>query len=35
MKGRFLLDVVIGWSTTLLELVANENKALLVKTKGR
>jgi hypothetical protein len=35
MKGRLLLDVVIGQSTTLLKLVADENKALLVETKGR
>jgi hypothetical protein len=35
MKGRFLLDVVIRQSMTLLELLADETKALLVDAKGR
>jgi hypothetical protein len=29
MKGRLLLDVVIGQCTTILELLAGENKAFL------
>jgi hypothetical protein len=33
MKGRLLLDVVIGQCTTILELLASENKALLVGQK--
>jgi hypothetical protein len=31
MKDRLLLDVVIGETTTVLELLANENKVLLVR----
>jgi len=30
MKGRFLLDVVIGESSTILELLSGEDKSLLV-----
>ena len=30
MKGRLLLDVVVRESTTILELLASENKTLLV-----
>ena len=31
MEGRLLLDVVIGQGTTILELLASENQALLVR----
>jgi hypothetical protein len=31
MKSRFLLDVVIGESASVLELLASENQALLVR----
>ena len=30
MKGRFLLDVVVGQRTAVLELLASENEALLI-----
>jgi hypothetical protein len=35
MKGRLLLDVVIGQCTTILELLAGENQVLLVKVKDK
>ena len=31
VKGRLLLDVVVGQSTAILELLAGENKTLLVR----
>jgi hypothetical protein len=31
VKGRLLLDVVVGQSTTVLELLASEDQALLVR----
>lgn len=31
MKGRLLLDVVVGQSTTILELLAGEDQALLIR----
>jgi hypothetical protein len=31
MKSRFLLDVVVGESTSVLELLASEDQALLVR----
>jgi hypothetical protein len=35
MKGRLLLDIVIGQCTTILELLASENQVLLVKVKDK
>jgi hypothetical protein len=31
MQGRFLLDVVVGQSATILKLLAGEDQALLVR----